>query len=164
MLATYLDDHLAGASAGLARFRSAAAAERGTPAGEVLGRLADEVAQDVQELESLVEALHLPRRNGLRVLAVVAERVGRLKPNGRLRHRSPLSALIDLEGLVLGVTGKAALWRALRALADHDDRLDRGRLEALTARAERQVEELETLRRAAAVEALRPDRPPPARS
>jgi hypothetical protein len=39
-------------------------------------------------------------------------------------RRSPLSDLIELEAMRTGVEGKAALWRALRALADSDSRLD----------------------------------------
>ncbi|HEY5356166.1 MAG TPA: hypothetical protein VIJ82_00465 [Streptosporangiaceae bacterium] len=38
----------------------------------------------------------------------LAEKAGRLKFNGRLRARSPLSNLVELELLRLGVEGKAA--------------------------------------------------------
>lgn len=47
-------------------------------------------------------------------LALVSERVGRLKLNGRVREYSPLSRLLELEGLLLGVAGKRAMWRLLR--------------------------------------------------
>jgi len=52
----------------------------------------------------------------------VLEKAARCKPNGRLFRRSPLSNLIELEGLLLGVQGKAADFRALRRLADTDTR------------------------------------------
>lgn len=156
LLGIYLDDHLAGATAGLSRFRATAAAQRGTPAGDVLARLRDEVAEDLRDLQVLVDQLGLPRRSGLRVLAAVAERAGRLKPNGRLVRRSPLAAVVDLEGLLLGVQGKGALWRALSALAGHDDRLDAAQLAALAGRAERQAAELEELRRNAVLASLAP--------
>ena len=39
-----------------------------------------------------------------------AEKFGRLKPNNSLLSYSPLSRVIELEGLVIGVTGKLALW------------------------------------------------------
>jgi hypothetical protein len=156
LLGIYLDDHLAGATAGLSRFAATARALRGTPAGDVLTRLHGEVAEDLQELQAVIARLGLPRRSGLRVLAAVAERAGRLKPNGRLVRRSPLASVVDLEGLLLGVEGKGALWRALRALADTDPRLDAPHLDALAERARRQAAELEDLRRSAVLEALAP--------
>jgi hypothetical protein len=44
------------------------------------------------------------------------------------------------------VEGKAAGWRTLRALADTDSRLNRGRLDELMARAREQADLLEKLR------------------
>ena len=54
----------------------------------------------------------------------IGEKAGRLKFNGRLFTRSPLSRLEELELLRLGVEGKAAGWRTLRVLADTDQRLE----------------------------------------
>jgi hypothetical protein len=48
--------------------------------------------------------------------------------------------------LRLGVEGKAAGWRTLRALAETDKRLDPGRLDELISRARRQADLLEELR------------------
>src|SRR4051794_32297540 len=50
------------------------------------------------------------------IAARVGERIGRLKPNGNLLSYSPLSRVVELEGLALGVTGKQGLWRALRVV------------------------------------------------
>ena len=41
------------------------------------------------------------------------EKLGRLKLNGQLLGYSPLSRLIELEGLMLGIAGKLAMWIAL---------------------------------------------------
>ena len=49
---------------------------------------------------------------------------GRLKPNGQLTGYSPLSRLVELEGLSLGITGKLGLWRALLGLVPGEPRLD----------------------------------------
>ncbi|MDT7562014.1 MAG: hypothetical protein QOG76_638, partial [Pseudonocardiales bacterium] len=76
----------------------------------------------------------------------IAEKAGRVKLNGHLLSRSPLSSVTELEGMRLGVEGKTSAWRTLRALAEHDRRLDRTRLDELLARATRQAEELETAR------------------
>ncbi|MDP9435302.1 MAG: hypothetical protein M3P93_08975, partial [Actinomycetota bacterium] len=49
-------------------------------------------------------------------------RSARLKANGHLLRRSPLSDLVEMEALVLGVQGKAAGFRALRSIAAGDPR------------------------------------------
>jgi len=54
--------------------------------------------------------------------------------NGRVAGYSPLSRVLELEVLALGVEGKRALWR----IAAGDARLDRVDLAALARRAERQ--------------------------
>ena len=82
------------------------------------------------------------------------EKAGRLKTNGYLLHRSPLSDLVELEALVLGVQGKAAGFRALRSIAHHDPRFDVTDLDRLIDRAERQAQKLEALRLHAAARAL----------
>ena len=99
-------------------------------------------------------ALGVRRDLRMQALSWVAERLGRLKPNGRVVSRSPLAAVIDLEGLQAAVVGKAAGWRSLVELAQTDRRLDRRVYVALAERAERQRAELVELHRAAAAEVL----------
>jgi hypothetical protein len=155
LLGVYLNDHLAGAMAGtdLAR-RMARAAQPGSATATVLPRLAAEIDQDRSALLKAMAALEIPVR-GYKVFgAWVGEKIGRLKPNRHLLTRSPLSELEETEMLRLGVDGKAAGWRTLRVLADHDSRLDAGRLDELLARADRQSSELETLRAEVAKQVL----------
>jgi hypothetical protein len=155
LLGVYLNDHLAGATVGaeLAR-RMAASAAPGSAAAGALPELAGDIAADRAALIEIMAALGIPRR-GYKVLAAWAgEKVGRLKLNGRLLARSPLSGLVETELLALGVAGKAAGWRTLRALADRDSRLDAGRLDELIARAGRQSAALEALRGDAAGQLL----------
>ena len=118
LLGIYLNDHLAGATGGVELARRAARAHRG-PAAASLKQLAAEIAQD---------------------------RVVLLKLNGRLLARSPLSSLVELEALRLGVEGKAAGWRTLRVLAGTDERLAPARLDELITSARRQADLLEELR------------------
>jgi len=125
--------------------RMAASAEPGTESAVVLNRLAAEITEDRSSLLKIMGRLQIPVR-GYRVFAAWAgEKVGRLKLNGHLMTRSPLSDLEETEILCLGVEGKAALWRTLRILAERDNRLDAGRLDELLARAHRQLDTLETL-------------------
>jgi hypothetical protein len=154
LLGIYLNDHLAGATGGLELFRRASASHRGSDAGPVLERLQQEVADDREALRRLMAALGIPVRQYKVVAGWLAEKAGRAKPNGRLLSRSPLSSVVELEGLRLGVLGKAGLWRLLRALADGEPRLAADDLDRLTDRAERQAAELEELRLAAAKEGL----------
>ena len=146
LLGIYLNDHLAGATGGLELARRVAASHRGQAADGVLQRLAAEVAQDRAALEAIMAALGIPVRAYKVYAAWIGEKAARLKLNGYLLTRSPLSSLEELEMLRLGVEGKAAGWRTLRVLAETDKRLDAGRLDELIARARRQADLLEDLR------------------
>jgi hypothetical protein len=74
--------------------------------------------------------------------------------NGRLLGYSPLSRLIELELLELGVHGKLALWRSLQRLGrDELASRDLG-LAALVSRAEHQLEQIEAHRLRATTDAL----------
>jgi hypothetical protein len=152
LLAIYLNDHLAGATAGvqLAR-RMAASGHLPDPSGTLSG-VASEIAQDRAALLEIMAALGIPVRSYKVYAAWIGEKAGRLKFNGCLRTRSLLSNLEELEMLRLGVEGKGAGWRTLRVMADRDSRLTAGRLDELIARARRQGDLLEDLRVEAAAQ------------
>jgi hypothetical protein len=152
MLAIYLNDHLAGATGGLELARRTASAHRGTPDGPDLQRLADEIAEDRESLLAVMRALGVGVQQYKVGAGWLAEKVGRLKLNGSWVSRSPLSSVVELEGLFVGVNGKACLWRTLRALADDEPRLDADELDRLLARAEDQKDRIERMRLRATVE------------
>ncbi|MFC4857682.1 hypothetical protein [Actinophytocola glycyrrhizae] len=154
LLGIYLNDHLAGATGGAALATRLARAERGGPLGETLARLAGEIDEDRTALIDMMAALGVPIRRYKTLAALAAERVARLKPNGRLVTRSPLSRVVELEAMRLGVEGKGAAWRTLRVRAETDARLDVARLDALISRARSQIDELERLRVRAVAEAF----------
>lgn len=145
LLGIYLNDHLAGATGGVELVRRAAAAQRGSDTGTTLIMLTAEIVEDRAALLNIMAALDVPVRRMKSYAAWVAEKFGRLKFNGHVLRRSPLSSLVELEALRLGVQGNEAMWRTLRELADHDRRLDAGRFDALLARAHRQLHTLEEL-------------------
>jgi hypothetical protein len=153
LLGIYLNDHLAGAVGGSELAHRLAAAEREW-AGEVLQRIAAEVTEDRQALLDIMATLGIPVRHYKAWTAWTAEKVARLKLNGRLLTRSPLSRVVELEVMRLGVEGKAAGWRTLRVRAVHDSRLDGARLDDLIQRAQRQIDQLEELRIRAAADAF----------
>lgn len=146
LLGIYLNDHLAGATGGMELARRLAASHPDPGQRITLQRLAAEITQDRRALLDLMAALGLPIRHYKLSAAWAAEKAARLKLNGRLLSRSPLSSLEELEMLRLGVEGKAAGWRTLRAFADADSRLDRDQLDELMARARQQADLLEELR------------------
>lgn len=150
LIGIYLNDHLGGATGGVELARRMAAAQYPQEAKVVLQRLAAEIAEDRAALVDMMATLGVPVR-GYKVWAAwIGEKAGRLKANGYLIARSPLSNLEELEMLRLGVEGKAAGWRTLRNLAAQEKQLDHGRLDELLSRAHRQADELERLQVGAA--------------
>jgi hypothetical protein len=151
LLGIYLNDHLAGATGGVALAHRMAGSHHDPAQRMTLQRLAADIAHDRRALLELMAVLGLPVRHYKLSAAWTAEKAARLKLNGGLLGRSPLSSLEELEMLRLGVEGKAAGWRTLRTLADTDIRLNRDSLDELMARARQQADLLEELRiRAAA--------------
>ncbi|MFG2486088.1 MULTISPECIES: hypothetical protein [Streptomyces] len=148
LLTIYLNDHLAGAGGGVCLIRRMARVHRGTPAGPPLAELAEEIAQDRESLREIMTALDVPARWPRMVMGRLAEKVGRVKLNGRLLRRSPLSDVLEMEAMRIGVEGKALLWQSLGVLADTHphSHLERAAVERLLARARHQAAVLEGLR------------------
>ena len=150
-LATYLNDHLAGASGGLELAQRLAESYPEGQMGAFLERLAREIEDDRDALKEAMERLEIPESSIKQALAWAGEKVSRLKPNDAFVSPSPLSRLIELEAMALGVEGKLSLWRSLES-AGIDAGLD---LPRLIERAAAQREGLEQYRREAAAEVLR---------
>jgi hypothetical protein len=151
-LPIYLNDHLAGATAGYELAKRAAGHNRGTPFEPFLTKLAEEIGEDRVALRDIMSALEIGEDPVKKLGAWALERVGRLKLNGSLLGYSPLSRQIEFEGLALGITGKLALWRALQLV--EDERLGRFDIAALETRAKAQQRGIEQQRLKAARLAL----------
>ena len=148
LLGTYLNDHLAGSTIGVELSRRARNQNKHTPLGRFLGELAAEIEEDRDTLKRVMDALDVGQDRVKLALGWAGEKLGRLKPNNRLFGYSPLSRVIELEGLALGIDGKRSLWRALQAV--DDERLSEFDFDALIERAERQRAGVEEHRLAAA--------------
>jgi hypothetical protein len=155
LLGIYLNDHLGGANGGLALARRCAAENRGNPVGDVLAKLLPELEEDRavlhQALVALGQQVDLLKAAG----GWAVEKVSRLKLNGRLLGYSPLSRLVELEGLRVGTEGRMAMWQVLTRLQPAEPRLARFDFARLSERARRQQGQLEQLRLAAAELAFR---------
>ena len=94
-------------------------------------------------------------RSAIKVaVAWAVEKAGRLKLNGQVCGYSPLSRVVELEGLTSGIAGKRALWQAMGEIRDRDHRLREFDFDALAERALSQLERLEPYRLAADREAF----------
>jgi hypothetical protein len=153
-LATYLNDHLGGSSTGRELARRALASNRGNQYGAELEDVARQIEEDTESLLELMRRLDVKPDRAKQALGWAGEKVGRLKLNGQLLGYSPLSRLIELEGLMLGISGKLALWLALRPVLADDPRLEGFDFAHLAERAREQRRTVERLRRQAALEAL----------
>jgi hypothetical protein len=153
-LGIYLNDHLAGAIAGSELAKRAARNNEGTPLGAFLDRLTTDIDEDRRALETLMNDLGIKKDLVKDAAAWMAEKVGRLKLNGRLVGYSDLSRLVELEGLSLGVEGKLAMWRNLGRVRQRYPALKDTDIQELIQRAEAQRRELEEARQEAAEKAL----------
>jgi hypothetical protein len=151
-LAIYLQDHHAGAQAGIALARRAAGNQVGTPE---LERIVRDIEEDEQVLLRVMAAVGARPSAVKAITAKLAERLGRLKLNGQLLRRSPLSPVIELELLLSGVKSKKHVWLLLRDATDLE--LDDVDLDRMIARVDEQVDRLDALWRDAARAAF-PDR------
>ena len=151
LLGIYLNDHLAGSVVGTRLARRIAKHNEGNHYGSEAARLAEEIEQDKATLESLMERLDVRKKKFRRVAAAVTETAGRLKPNGKVVGYSPLSRVIELEALTIGITGKLELWQSLKATGERVDGFD---ADELIGRAENQRDRVRDLRLQAAREAF----------
>jgi hypothetical protein len=140
LLRIYLDDHWAGAGAGVSLARRLSANNRDTQWFDTLQRVTVEIERDEETLRRLRDSTTSAGFSVKRTLAKTAEYVGRLKLNGRLVDYSPSSRVLELEALMAGVHAKRLLWIALRRSGAFRGEADFEELER------RAVEQLDQLR------------------
>jgi hypothetical protein len=150
LLRIYLNDHLGASMGGMELSRRALSNNEGTEFAETLRRIFDGITDERKALTEVIDTIGASTDTVKQAAAWVAEKVGRLKLNGQVTGYSPLSRLLEFEGLAVGIEAKKSLWRALARVAESDPRLDKSHLEALAAQAQRQREEMEELRLKAA--------------
>jgi hypothetical protein len=150
----YLNDHLAGAMLGSELAATIRDRHAGTPLGELMQSIAEQIEEDRQTLLDVMGDLDVAKNPVKQAGGWVAEKASHVKFSGLLSGEPDHGAFMALESLTLGVEGKACLWRALKEVADAYPPLKTGDLDRLIERAETQHHALEAERLAAARRAL----------
>lgn len=143
-LRTYLNDHLAGASAAVWALVRLAADHAGDELGPPLAQLRDDIRMDREALRDALDRLPAGESVWKRALGVA----GGVVAWGRnaLPIGSRPTPAEELEALAIGVWGKRLLWGTMTRVAEHDERFADLDVEQLTERAEAQEKELLRLR------------------
>ena len=141
LLGLYLSDHLTGATAGLGRIERMAKDFTDTPVHAELAGLAGEIRRERELLKGLIRDLGIRRRPHRQAAAWLGEHAGRLKLNGRLLSRSPMTLVLESELMRAAVLAKIGGWQTLEELAPELG-LQPARFAELTAEGRSQIEAL----------------------
>ena len=155
-LQTYLNDHRAGAEAGVELANKLRKQHEGTPHGPFFAELAAAIEADRDTLDSLMAGLGVEQDRIKQIAGWAAEKVSRVKLNEHLTGSQELTRLLEAEALGVGITGKRALWVALKTVAGAYPSLAAVDFDSLIGRAEAQFNGLEQRRLEIAPAALRP--------
>ena len=145
-LATYLNDHLAGSAAGVELAEKILASSEGTPLGQTMARLLEQIEEDRATLADLMERIGAATSALKQAGASAAEKLSRLRFHPRVTKSPGLTLLMQIEVLSLGIEGKRLLWLALKGEAATEGAMPATDLDTLIERAQRQREELEPFR------------------
>src|SRR5689334_3879353 len=145
-LAEYLNDHQAGSVAALELLDRLVETYAGKSLERFFRELRDDIRQDQEELEGLIAKLGIEQSAVRKAGAWLAEKFSRPKIDLEADSKSDPGLFLALEALVLGITGKRSLWRALQAASRAVPELARLDYSGLEKRAIEQCERVEARR------------------
>lgn len=154
-LSTYLNDHLAGSVAALELVEYLAKHYPDSDLETFFAELHADIVADQDVLRDLLNTFGAKESAVRKAGAWIAEKFGRAKLNLDEHQVSGAGLLEALDGLVLGITGKGLLWRALAAAAQTTPQLKGPDYAELEQRAVTQRNRVEEKRLAAARKAFR---------
>ena len=149
-LATYLNDHLAGAVAALELLDHLETAHAGAPVARALSELRTEIDADREVLQSLMTQLQVRESKPRKAAAWLAERLASVKLRLDDAGDGAFRLFESLEVVSLGIEGKLGLWRTLSAIAPALPDVGSLDYETLMLRAAEQRERAEGIRLRAA--------------
>jgi hypothetical protein len=150
-LDVYLNDHLAGGTAGVNLAQMAAEEHRSDEHGAFFGEIASEIRKDHDTLESIMAALNTDESATKVAAAEIGSKMMAPKFKGT---EDQLNAFVTLETLSIGVEGKHCLWTALRTISDDLPELADYDIDELIERARDQRGRIEAKRLELAPQAL----------
>jgi hypothetical protein len=150
LLGVYLNDHLAGSTAGLELAEKLRDNNQGTELGKVMAALHTDIEHDRATLEELMGQLEVARHPVKDAAGWVLERLSRLRLNPALTGSADLTRLLETEALSLGIEGKLCMWASLKEAAAGNPSLATTDFDRLIERARTQRRSLEPHRLAAA--------------
>jgi hypothetical protein len=118
LIATYLNDHLAGSVVALELLEFLERTYPDPGVTTVLAEVRADVAVDREQLELLMARLDIARSRSRRATAWLVEKLNELKLRLDDREGRTLRLLEGVEAVAIGIDGKRALWRALAVTAD----------------------------------------------
>ena len=151
-LDSYLNDHLAGSVSALELLEHWIRVHDGEQLADFFRDIKAEVRQDQEKLREVMQSLRIKQSNVRQAGAWAAEKVGRVRLMIAGDEPRSVGLMLTLEGLIMGVTGKKLMWRALAAA--NLPQLNGYHFEDVQRRAEQQIERLEAERMRAVPEAF----------
>ncbi|HEX4665141.1 MAG TPA: hypothetical protein VH207_00970 [Chthoniobacterales bacterium] len=149
-LEIYLRDHYAGAVSALELLEHLIKAHGDDSLGSFFQQLRADIEADHEQLHNLMEILGFEESSVRNAGAWMAEKFSRAKVGFTAGEDAKLRLLQSLEMLLIGITGKKLLWRALIAAQGSSSALQRTDLTRMEARAVEQAERVEARRLEAA--------------
>jgi len=151
-LGSYLNDHLAGSVSALQLLDHWAQLHKGKSLGLFFSELHAEIRADQSTLRDVMRSFGIEESNVRKAGAWVAEKAGRARLMIAGDEPGSLGLVLTLEGLIMGVTAKKLMWRALaQAKLPETNGCN---FEQLQQRAEQQIERIEVERIRAAQHAF----------
>ena len=118
-LTTYLKDHHAGSVAALELVDHLIETFEGKSLEQFFKNLRKEIDADQERLEKLIKKVGAKESAVRKTGAWVAEKFARMKVRVNDSEKDQMGLLDALEALLIGITGKEALWNALEATSEN---------------------------------------------
>lgn len=151
-LASYLNDHLAGSVGALELLEHWEKLHEGKPLGYFFMDIEAEIRADQEKLQEAMRSIRIEESNVRKAGAWFAEKAGRARFMIAGSEPGSLGLVLTFEGLIMGITAKKLLWRALAAA--NLAQLDGYDFDELQRRAEQQIERIDAERMRAIPEAF----------